>query len=43
MGDYAKLKHTVHDLKGMEKDRMPIRPNVTTNCDDVFDVTTLAD
>lgn len=41
--DHGKLKHTTHDLEGAVKCRVPTRPSVTTNCGDIFDVTTFAD
>lgn len=41
--DYAKLKHSKRYLNGTENYRMPIRPNMTSNCEGVFGVTTFVD
>lgn len=41
--DYAQLKHAIRYLKGTENFRAPMRPNVTTSCNVVFDATTFAD
>lgn len=39
--DYAKMK--IRYLEGTENYRMSIRPNATTTCADIFDITTFAD